>query len=288
MDARHVPVLAREVRDGLALTPGATVLDGTLGLGGHAGIILAATAPDGVLIGVDRDARNIAIARENLSAFGDRVRYVNDSFANVAAHHVPRLDGALLDLGFSSVHVDDASRGFSFMHDGPLDMRYDTTQETTAAGIVNGWTRDDLATIFRLYGEDPYAHVVAKAITEARKKEKFTTTGQLASLILSLAGGKRGKIHPATRVFQALRIAVNDELGELTRGLDALTTLLAPGGRLAIITFHSLEDRIVKQFFRDDARLTVLTKKPIVATDTEARENPRARSAKLRIAIKET
>lgn len=288
MDARHVPVLAREVRDGLALTPGATVLDGTLGLGGHAGIILAATAPDGVLIGVDRDARNIAIARENLSAFGDRVRYVNDSFANVAAHHVPRLDGALLDLGFSSVHVDDASRGFSFMHDGPLDMRYDTTQETTAARIVNGWTRDDLATIFRLYGEDPYAHVVAKAITEARKKEKFTTTGQLASLILSLAGGKRGKIHPATRVFQALRIAVNDELGELTRGLNALTTLLAPGGRLAIITFHSLEDRIVKQFFRDDARLTVFTKKPIVATDTEARENPRARSAKLRIAIKET
>lgn len=283
---KHIPVLARQVIDGLVLVPGATILDGTLGLGGHAALVLAATAPNGVLVGFDRDARNLEAARENLSAFADRLLLVNDSFAHIAQHDVPRLNGALLDLGFSSVHVDDATRGFSFMKDGPLDMRYDTKQELTAAGIVNSWPRDDLATVFRLYGEDPYAHNVAKAITEARKKEKFTTTGQLASLILSLAGGRRGKIHPATRVFQALRIAVNDELGELARGLNAITERLVPGGRIAIITFHSLEDRVVKQFFRDDPRLDVLTKRPIVATQTERIENPRSRSAKLRVAIR--
>ncbi len=286
MDSRHVPVLARQVIDGLALVPGATIFDGTLGLGGHAALVLAATSPNGTLVGFDKDARNLKEASRVLSGSVDRLVLVNDSFANVAQHDIPRLNGALLDLGFSSVHVDDGARGFSFMKDGPLDMRYDTRQELTAAHIVNSWPRDDLATVFRLYGEDPYAHIVAKAITEARKKEKFTTTGQLASLILSLAGGRRGKIHPATRVFQALRIAVNDELGELARGLDAITERLVPGGRIAVITFHSLEDRIVKQFFRDDPRLDVLTKRPIIATQTETIENPRSRSAKLRIAIK--
>lgn len=286
MDSRHVPVLAKEIIDGLALAPGATVLDGTLGLGGHAQLILAATSPSGRLIGFDRDARNLATAKEQLAVFGERVTLVNDSFAHVAAHDVPPLNGALLDLGFSSVHVDDASRGFSFMHDGPLDMRYDTRQELTAEMIVNSWAREDLSEIFRIYGEEPYATGIAKAITEARKRARITTTGQLATLISSLAGGKRGRIHPATRVFQALRIAVNDELGELTRGLAAITDRLQPGGRFAVITFHSLEDRIVKQFFRDDPRLEVLTKKPVVASRTEEIENPRARSAKLRIAIK--
>lgn len=287
MDSRHVPVLAKEIIDGLALAPGATVLDGTLGLGGHAQLILAATSPGGRLIGFDRDARNLATAKEQLAVFGERVTLVNDSFANTAAHDVPPLNGALLDLGFSSVHVDDASRGFSFMHDGPLDMRYDTRQELTAEMIVNSWAREDLSEIFRIYGEEPYATGIAKAITEARKRARITTTGQLAALISSLAGGKRGRIHPATRVFQALRIAVNDELGELTRGLAAITDRLQPGGRFAVITFHSLEDRIVKQFFRDDARLEALTKKPVVASRTEEIENPRARSAKLRIAVRQ-
>lgn len=294
--SQHIPVLAKEVIDGLALAPGMTVLDGTLGLGGHATLILAATAPDGVLIGFDRDARNIELARQRLAGdathayeegnLGERVTYVNDSFGNVHLHGVPRLDGALLDLGFSSVHVDDPARGFSFMADGPLDMRYDTRQDLTAEAIVNGWSRDDLASIFRAYGEEPYASGIAKSITEARKRERITTTGQLAALISSLAG-RRGKIHPATRVFQALRIAVNDELGELERGLEGIAEKLAPGARFAVITFHSLEDRIVKQFFQKGiGGLAALTKKPIVATREEIAANPRARSAKLRIAEK--
>lgn len=286
MDSRHVPVLAKEVIDGLALASGMTVLDGTIGLGGHAALILAATAPSGRVIGFDRDSRNLEEAGKRVSGLAGRVVLVNDSFANIAMHDVPSLDGALLDLGFSSVHVDDAARGFSFLHDGPLDMRYDTRQKLTADAIVNSWSRDDLAEIFRRYGEEPRSINIAKAITDGRKRECITTTGQLAALVLSLSGGRRGKIHPATRIFQALRIAVNDELGELARGLDAITDRLKPGARFAVITFHSLEDRIVKQFFRDDARLDVLTKKPIVASREEEIANQRSRSAKLRIAIK--
>ncbi len=281
----HIPVLATEVLAGLQLSPGATVMDGTLGLGGHAALILDATAPNGQLIGVERDARNLATATDNLAKYGERVIPIHDSYANISAHNVPPLDGALLDLGFSSVHVDDASRGFSFMHDGPLDMRYDQGQELTAEAIINSWSRDDLARIFRVYGEERYATGIAKAITEARKKERISTTGQLATLISSLAG-RRGKIHPATKVFQALRITVNDELGELERGLSAITTALKSGGQFAIITFHSLEDRVVKNFIKASTELTATTKKPIIAGYEELRTNPRARSAKLRVASK--
>lgn len=282
----HISVLAKEVIDGLALAPGMTVLDGTLGLGGHTRLILEATSPSGKVIGFDRDSRNLALAKERLAEFGERMIFINDSFANVAAHDVPLLDGALLDLGFSSLHVDDPARGFSFMHDGPLDMRYDTRQEQSAETIVNSWSRDDLAYIFRIYGEERFASGIAKAITEARKKERITTTGQLAALISSLAGRKTPGVHPATRVFQALRIAVNDELGELERGLEGITAKLQPGARFAVITFHSLEDRIVKQFFAGHAALERTTKKPIAPSPAEVSDNPRSRSAKLRIAIK--
>lgn len=281
----HIPVLAQEVLAGLQLAPGCTVLDGTLGLGGHAALILDATTPNGQLIGIERDARNLATATTNLAQYGDRVTPIHDSYGNLAAHSVPPLDGALLDLGFSSVHVDDATRGFSFMHDGPLDMRYDQNQPLTAEAIVNSWSREDLAEIFRVYGEERFASGIAKAITEARKNERITTTGQLATLISSLAG-RRGKIHPATKVFQALRITVNDELGELTRGLEAITAALRPGGRFAIITFHSLEDRVVKNFIKESAVLTATTKKPIIAGYDELKKNSRARSAKLRVATK--
>ncbi len=283
MIVRHIPVLAKEIVDGLQLTSGMTVLDGTVGLGGHAALICDAIAPNGQLIGFDRDARNLAVAKERL---GNDVLLINDSFANVVRHNIPMLDAVLLDLGFSSVHVDDATRGFSFMHDGPLDMRYDTTQALTAAFIVNSWSRDDIATILRAYGEELQAKEIARTIFDARQKEHITTTGQLAALITSIIP-RRGKIHPATRTFQALRIAVNDELGELERGLIAITERLKPGGRFAIITFHSLEDRIVKQFFKDDPHFTPLTKKPIVASDEEIRTNPRSRSAKLRIATRQ-
>ncbi len=281
----HIPVLAKEVLEGLALGPGMTVLDGTLGLGGHAALMLEATSPNGKLIGVERDSRNWAVAKERLANYGDRVKTIRDSYGNIANYDVPPLDGVLLDLGFSSVHVDNADRGFSFMKEGPLDMRYDQTQELTAEVIVNSWSRDDLNRLLREYGEEHFSGEIAKAITETRKKQRITTTTQLADLILKLAGG-RGHIHPATKTFQALRIAVNDEFGELTRGLDELTKLLKPGGRLAVITFHSLEDRIVKQFMKESELLEPLTKKPIIGSDEEVKSNPRSRSAKLRIGVK--
>jgi 16S rRNA (cytosine1402-N4)-methyltransferase len=280
----HIPVLAKEVLEGLALQPGETVIDGTLGGGGHAALMLAATAPNGRLIGFDRDARNLEIACDGMKGTSDRVTYVHDSFGNMAAH-VQSADAILLDLGFSSMHVDDASRGFSFMKDGPLDMRYDASQGETAADIVNGATRDEIAAMLRIYGEEPFANQIAKAITAQRKVKKFVTTIDLADFISSLSKG-RGKIHPATRVFQALRIAVNDELGELERGLKAAESILTPGGRIAVISFHSLEDRMVKQFFKDSLVLEPLTKRPVEGSEEEVRDNPRARSAKLRVARK--
>lgn len=280
----HIPVLAKEVLEGLALKPGETVVDGTLGGGGHAALMLAATAPNGRLIGFDRDARNLEIACDGMKGSSDRVTYVHDSFGNMAAH-VEQTDAILLDLGFSSMHVDDASRGFSFMKDGPLDMRYDASKGETAADIVNGAPLDEIAAMLRIYGEEPFANQIAKAITVQRKKKKFETTLELADYIASLSKG-RGKIHPATRTFQALRIAVNDELGELERGLKAAEQILTAGGRIAIITFHSLEDRMVKQFFRDSQVLKATTKKPIDPSEEEIRTNPRSRSAKLRVAVK--
>lgn len=280
----HIPVLAKEVLDGLALRPGETVIDGTLGGGGHAALMLAATVPNGRLIGFDRDARNLEIACAGMKGSSDRVTYVHDSFGNMAAH-VEKADAILLDLGFSSMHVDDATRGFSFMKDGPLDMRYDASAGETAADIVNGAPRDEIAAMLRIYGEEPFANQIAKAITDQRKKEKFVTTLGLANFIASLSKG-RGKIHPATRTFQALRIAVNDELGELERGLKAAEQLLNPGGRLAVISFHSLEDRLVKNFFKNSTILKATTKRPIEASEEELKSNPRSRSAKLRVAVR--
>jgi len=280
----HIPVLAKEVLEGLALKPGEVVIDGTLGGGGHAALMLKATAPSGRLIGFDRDARNLEIACDGMKGSSDRVTYVHDSFGNMASH-VEKADAILLDLGFSSMHVDDASRGFSFMKDGPLDMRYDVSKGETAADIVNGSPREEIAAMLRIYGEEPFANQIAKAITDQRKKKKFETTLELANFIASLSKG-RGKIHPATKTFQALRIAVNDELGELERGLKAAEQVLTPGGRIAVITFHSLEDRMVKQFFRDSKVLKGTTKKPIEGSEEEIHSNPRSRSAKLRIAVR--
>jgi 16S rRNA (cytosine1402-N4)-methyltransferase len=281
-DMQHIPVLAPEILEGLNLHPGASVIDATLGLGGHTSFMLDITAPDGVVVGVDRDVRNLELAKERLKQYKDRVVYIHDSFANIGDHDLQSVDAVLFDLGFSSLHIDDASRGFSFQKEGPLDMRYDTMQELTAEGIVNSWPREELARLFRIYGEEERADDVAKAICKSRKTERFTTTTQLADLISTVIS-RRGK-HPATKVFQALRIAVNDELGEIEKGIKAATGLLKPGGRIAVITFHSIEDRLVKQLFRENQHLEVLTKKVIKPSYQETRENPRARSSKLRIA----
>lgn len=283
----HIPVMATEVMEALALAPGMTVLDGTLGLGGHASLIIEKTGPNGRLIGFDADDRNLALARERLHADAERVTFIHDSYARAAAHDLPPLDAALLDLGFSSVHVDDPARGFSFLHDGPLDMRYDMRQERTAATIVNGATEDELAEILRVYGEEPNARRIAETIVRARKEQQLTTTGDLAALIATILP-RRGKTHPATRTFQALRIAVNDELGALEEGLKAITALLRPGAHFAVLTFHSLEDRVVKRFFAEAEDLELLTKKPLLPSREEIVNNPRARSAKLRTVQKRT
>jgi 16S rRNA (cytosine1402-N4)-methyltransferase len=279
---QHVPVLAAEVIEGLDLSPGKTVIDGTLGLGGHAALILERTEPDGILIGIDRDDRNLALAKHNLAKYGDRVQYVHSSFSAMNTLGV-QADGILLDLGFSSVHVDAAERGFSFQNNGPLDMRYDVQGGMTAEDIVNGWSKDELATLFRRLGEEPAAHRIAKAIFDARRTQRITTTVQLADIVSAVVP-RRGKTHPATKTFQALRLAVNDELGEVERGLAAAQATLKPGGILAVITFHSLEDRLVKHWLKDAEAFEVLSKKPIVPGRPEILSNPRARSAKLRLA----
>lgn len=279
---QHIPVLAQEILDLLQLKPGMTVVDGTVGLGGHAKLMLEQIGPSGKLIGFDRDASNLALAAENLRAFGQQVTLINESFAQLSAH-VAQADAILLDLGFSSVHVDDPTRGFSFMSDGPLDMRYDQRQTVTAEAIVNSWSRDELARIFRQYGEEPKSIFIAKAIFERRRKERITRTSELAELVESVIP-RRGKTHPATKVFQALRIAVNDELGEVTKGLAAASEVLKPGGRIAVISFHSLEDRTVKTWLKEQKIFLSLTKKPVVPARPEILRNPRARSAKLRVA----
>lgn len=284
----HTPVLLKETLELLCPQPGQTFVDGTVGLGGHAAAVWQRIAPNGRLLAIDRDEQNLKLAQKNLSSFGEGITFVQDSYAevkNIAYEHgLSSARGILLDLGYSSSHVENASRGFSFQAEGPLDMRYDQSQTVTAEGIVNGWTTDELAEIFRKYGEESQARRIAKAIFQARHKERFTTTKQLADFISELMP-RRGRIHPATKIFQALRIAVNDELGELERALPDLVDLLESGGVLAIITFHSLEDRLVKNFIKDQALRGVgdnLTKRVIKPSLEEVRSNPRARSAKLR------
>ena len=300
----HIPVLLDEVLEGLSPLPGQRFIDGTLGAGGHTEAILKAIAPHGQVLALDADPSALEIARRRLAAYGDRVRFVNANFAQLAAvardlDFVP-VHGILLDLGLSSMQLDAAERGFSFQSTGPLDMRYDPNGPTTAADLVNNLAQDELADLIYRFGEERRSRAIARAIVAARP---LHTTHQLAEVVARAVGGRRGdRLHPATRTFQALRIAVNDELDVLRAALPAATSILAPGGRLAVISFHSLEDRIVKEFFRRESRdcicppeqpvctcghratLHIITPKPITATSTEAAFNPRARSAKLRVA----
>lgn len=296
----HEPVLCDEVVALLQPGAGRVYLDGTLGGGGHSQALLKAGAK---VVALDRDQESLSHASERLAVFGDKFLPVHGNFADASELPTVRaaapFDGALLDLGVSSHQLDTAERGFSFRHDGPLDMRMDSSSGESAADLVNTADEAELAQIFRDYGDEPQARRVARAIAAERERIHFTRTGQLAALIEKILG-RRGRIHPATRVFQALRIAVNDELGALRRALDVIPTLLKTGARFAIITFHSLEDRMVKTFFRHgseqwvdrpewpaprpnpDWRFRDLTRKPIEPLASEISRNPRARSARLR------
>ncbi|HET8527339.1 MAG TPA: 16S rRNA (cytosine(1402)-N(4))-methyltransferase RsmH [Gaiellaceae bacterium] len=303
----HVPVLAAEVRECLAVQPGETVLDGTFGAGGHASLLAADLQGRGKLIAVDRDpTAKTYFERFAKRAGGIQTRLLRGDFGVVlpqlAANDV-RVDAILLDLGVSSMQVDRPERGFSYSVDAPLDMRMDTTQELDASELVNTWSERDLAQIFRRYGEERYAKQIARAIVRNRP---FERTGELVDTIKSAipAPARFGDGHPAKRVFQALRIAVNDELGSLEEALPAALELLRPGGRLAVISFHSLEDRIVKHFLRDRERgctcppdfpvcvcgrepeLRAVQRRPIRPSQAEVAANPRAASARLRAAVK--
>lgn len=289
MSFSHLPVLLSETIELLNLRSGDLVVDGTVGLGGHAKAMLEKIKSNGRLLALDRDPRQVVLAQKNLAEFGDRVVFINDSYVNLKKHaydqgFVPAA-AVLLDLGFSSVHVDDPARGFSFQAQGPLDMRYNPAGDLTAAEIVNHWPEAELKRIFLIFGEEKRAAKLSQAIVAVRKRKEFSTTTALAEFIETVAP-RYGKIHPATRVFQALRIAVNDELGELERALPEIVKVLKPGGRLAVITFHSLEDALVKKIFKklDKKEIKIINKHVIVPTQEEIAKNPRARSAKLRVA----
>ena len=279
-----------EVLAELAPREGGRYLDGTVGAGGHAAAILDAAAPSGRLLGLDRDPAALGLAARELARFGDRVVLTRANFAfldDVAgAHGFVPVDGVLLDLGLSSIQLADEERGFSFRSRGPLDMRADPDGRIRAADIVNSWAEKDLRRVFAEYGEEPEAARVAGAIVRRRVKVPFEAADDLGRFVAGVKTRRPRGIDPATRVFQALRIAVNDELANLERALTAAIRIVRPGGRIAVISFHSLEDRIVKHRLRSAGSLRVLTKKPLVPEPEERRRNPRARSAKLRAAEK--
>jgi 16S rRNA (cytosine1402-N4)-methyltransferase len=284
----HTPVLLAEVVEALLPRRSGLYVDATIGGGGHAAEILRVSAPDGRLIGLDWDDEALAASRECLGEFGTRVQLMHANFAELEAAlmsaAVTAVDGILFDLGVSSRQFDEASRGFSFQQDGPLDMRMDRTRDVSARQVLRTAGEHELADIFYLYGEERRSRAIARRVHAERNS--LETTTQLAQLVERVFGSRRGKIHPATRVFQALRIYVNQELDNLKLGLEAATRVLKPGGRVAVISFHSLEDRIVKRYFRETLALKAITRKPVTATPEEIEQNPRARSAKLRVAAK--
>ena len=290
----HQPVLLREVVAMSELREGLLVVDGTVGAGGHARAIVPHIGPDGVLVGLDRDSEILACARAALAevtAAGGQPRVSLHHLAHSRMHEAlaaigqSRCDRVLLDLGVSSMQLDRPERGFSFMADGPLDMRMDASAPESAADWLAVVGERELADVIYQLGEERHSRRIARAIVETRKRSPITRTGQLAAIVAAAmpAAARHGRIHPATRTFQAIRMHVNDELGELERGLQAACECLRPGGRLLVISFHSLEDRIVKHFLR--AHTDVVTKKPIVAMPDELAANPRSRSAKLRCGI---
>jgi 16S rRNA (cytosine1402-N4)-methyltransferase len=289
-EPQHVPVLPEQVLHFLAPTPGQVIVDATVGAGGHARLIAEQLAPDGRLIGLDQDPAMLEVARGRLAGFPATLVHANfDQLRQILNElGIAAVDGILADLGFSSIQMDTSGRGFSFQADGPLDMRMDPTQGEPAVAILRRLSERELADLFYEYGEERFSRRIARRIVELRGREPLETTGQLAEVVRRSVpkprGYRHGRIDPATRVFQALRIAVNDELGSLERLLQAIPGCLKPGGRAVFISFHSLEDRRVKHAFRDQIVWDVLTRKPVEAGDDELGANPRARSAKLRAA----
>jgi 16S rRNA (cytosine1402-N4)-methyltransferase len=305
----HIPVMLHEAVDLLDCRPGGVYVDGTLGGGGHAYEILKRTSPDGILIGIDCDSDALESSRKKLESFGRRSILVNSNFVEMKSIledvDIAKVDGILLDLGVSSHQLEEVTRGFSFSKKAPLDMRMDRSRKRTAADIVNVTSEGELKDIIKKYGEEREAGRIARAIARQRKVSPLETTTELAELIASVKRVRsRPKIHPATKTFQALRIAVNEELQNLRKSLDDAVELLRKEGRLSVISFHSLEDRVVKDFFRLGEKdcicppdfpvcrcnkvrtLKVLTRKPVTPCESELNANPRARSAKLRAAMR--
>ena len=304
-DSSHQPVLYKEIIHALQPHTGGRYVDGTLGAGGHARGIMEASAPDGQLLGLDVDPQALAIARRNLAPYEHRIHLAQASYTSLSTQ-LARLgwgavDGIVLDLGASSMQFDTPERGFSFLHDAPLDMRFGPHALQTAADLVNKYSERELADLIYQYGEERESRKIARAIVRARP---IQTTRELVAAIESVSPRRGERVHPATRTFQALRIAVNEELISIEEVLPQAMTALKPGGRLAVISFHSLEDRIVKDFFREQSKdrvnppyeqiyeeerkatLKEVNRKPVVPSEEETRNNPRARSAKLRIAEK--
>jgi 16S rRNA (cytosine1402-N4)-methyltransferase len=307
-EPRHLPVMPQQAVDLLAVKQGGTYADLTLGLGGHAELVMRLMGPDGWLIGVDKDEAAIALASKRLGGLTGRLTIIRADFRDaprlIARNCTGSLDGFLMDLGVSTMQLKSPGRGFGFMEDAPLDMRMDTTSGVTAETIVNDTPEAGLASIIFKYGEERWAKAIAKKIAERRETSPITTTGALAKAVMDAIPRKAWpeKTHPATRTFQAIRIAVNDELGALIEGLEGMLGILAPGGRAVVISYHSLEDRIVKQTFRrwetgctcppdfpacvcgNRPRLRLVTKRPVLPDEEEIKANPSARSAKLRAA----
>lgn len=286
----HEPVMLAEVLEHLRPHGGGIVVDGTLGAGGHAEAILERTTPDGRLFGFDRDPTYLEETKRRLARFGARVTVVCENYADAPAwlrdHGVTSIDAFLIDAGCSSMQLDDPERGISFSKDGPLDMRMDPRLPETAADLVAKLGVGDLERIFREFGEEAQARRIARKIVDVRKRAPIVRTRELAELVRATVGSG-GRIHPATRVFQALRIAVNCELEALEKGVRGAIDCLAPGGRLVVLTFQSLEERVVKQVLRDaerQGRVRLIADAPVLPTDAEIARNPRARSAKLRSA----
>jgi len=299
----HVPVMLNETVAALAIQPGGRYVDGTIGGGGHAAAILQHSSPGGQLLGIDADPEAVKVAQTRLEAYGSSVLVVNDNFINLEAlcikHDFLPVNGILFDLGLSSLQLSDSGRGFSFKYDTPLDMRFSPSQKVTAAGIVNTYSEAELARLIRNFGEEGYSHKISKRILQERP---IKTTLELARTVERAVGSRRGRIHPATKTFQALRIAVNHELEHLESALKQAISLLGFEGRLVVISYHSLEDRIVKNFFKQEsrdcicppdipsctchhtARLRLINKRVITPPPAEIKANPRARSAKLRAA----